>query len=61
MTNEMVARDLSYKLGLLSYDDSKLAKRKIIIKKIACYSSSLVYGKWIFLDAAKNSTNFSRN
>ena len=61
MTNKMVARDLSYKLGLLSCGDSKLTKWKIMIKNMGSYSSSLVYDEWFFLDAAKYGIILSRN
>ena len=35
MTSKMVARLLSYKLGLLSYGDSKFEKYENLKKKIA--------------------------
>ena len=56
MTKKMATRDLSYKLGLLSYGDSKLAKWKITIKKMGSSSSNLVYGEQVFSDVAKNGT-----
>ena len=48
MTNKMVARDLSYELGLPSHGNSKLVKWRIKIKT-TFHSSSLVYGEGFLL------------
>ena len=61
MMNKMAARVLFYAQGSLSYGNSKGTKFKIITKKIILPSLRLVYGDWVFLDAAINGTIFSRN
>ena len=48
MTNKMVARVLTYELGLSSYGHSKLKKWKMKIKKMGFHSSSMFYGEQIF-------------
>ena len=53
MTSKMVAKVLSYELGSPSHDNSKLEKLE------DQPSSSLVNGKRVFSDAAKNGTTFS--
>ena len=61
MSNKMAPRVLTYKLGLPRYGDSKLEKCKNFTKKIVLKILSLVNGKRVFLDAAKNDTIFSSN
>ena len=55
MTRKIGAIVLTYKLGSLSYGDSKLEKWKNFNKKIVWPSSSLQID---FLDAAKNMVPF---
>ena len=61
MTNKMATIVLFYAQRSPSYGDSKATKLKIMAKKIVLPSLRPVYGDWVFLDAAKNDTIFSRN
>ena len=49
----MAARVLTYKLGLPSYAQK--------VEKLQEVCLAMVYGEWVFSDAAKNGTIFSRN
>ena len=61
MPKKMAARVLTYELGSPSYGDSKLENWKKAKKTIVQQSLSLVYGKRVFSDAAKNGTIFCNN
>ena len=57
----MAAKVLTYKLGSLSYGDSKLENWKKMKKTIVKQSLSLVCGERVFSDATKNGTISSSN
>ena len=56
----MAARDLAYDgRRVMKIQSSQIVENKD--KVTGLYSSSLVYGQQVFLDAAKNGTIFSMN